>query len=109
MHNYKIVLYPAGSWVWGVICVKFHRQYKDTEHQLLPPPVYQQCDHILKMHKKVQTTTPEKVCIRAEKAFDDWAHLSIKDVQVDNFVNSQIMQVKIKASKTDPFSQGVLV
>ena len=50
-----------------------------------------------------------EVCIPAEKAFDEGAHLSMKDVQVDNLANPQTMQVKIKASKTDPFRQGVLV
>ena len=33
----------------------------------------------------------------------------MKDVQVDNLANPQTIQVKIKASKTDPFRQGMLV
>ena len=34
-----------------------------------------------------------EVCIPAEKAFDKRAHLSMKDVQVDNLSNPQTMQV----------------
>ena len=49
------------------------------------------------------------MCTPAEKAFDKGAHLSMKDVQVDILANPQTMQVKIKASETDPFRQGVLV
>ena len=49
------------------------------------------------------------MCIPAQKAFDEGAHLSTEDVQVDNLENPQTMQVKTKASKTDPFRQGVLV
>ena len=50
-----------------------------------------------------------EVCIPGEKAFDEGAHLTIRDVQVDNLANPQSVQIKIKASKTDPFRQGVLV
>ena len=45
----------------------------------------------------------------SRKGFDEGAHLSMKDVQVDNLANPQTMQVEIKASKMDPFRQGVLV
>ena len=47
-----------------------------------------------------------EVCIPAEKVFDEGAHLSMKDVRVDSLANLQTMQVKIKASETDPFRQG---
>lgn len=50
-----------------------------------------------------------EVCIPTEKGFDEGAHLTVQDVQVDNVVNPQSVQVRIKASKTDPFRQGVLV
>ena len=50
-----------------------------------------------------------EVFIPAEKAFDEGAYLSMKDVQVDNLANPQTIQVKIKASKTAPFRQEVLV
>ena len=50
-----------------------------------------------------------EVCIPGEKTFDNGAHLTMKDVQVDCLANPQSVQIKIKASKTDPFRQGVLV
>lgn len=50
-----------------------------------------------------------EVCVPSEAAFDEGAHLTFEDVQVDNLANPQSIQVKIKASKTDPFRQGVLV
>lgn len=50
-----------------------------------------------------------EVGIPSEKAFDEGVHLTIRDVQVDSVENPQSVQVRIKASKTDPFRQGVLV
>lgn len=50
-----------------------------------------------------------ELCVPSETTFDGGAHLSAKDIQVDNVVNPQSVQVNIKASKTDPFRQGVLV
>lgn len=50
-----------------------------------------------------------EVCIPSEKAFDEGAHLTRRDVQVDDLSNPQSIQIRIKASKTDPFRQGVLV
>ena len=50
-----------------------------------------------------------EVCIPGEKAFDKGAHLTMQDIHVDNLANPQSVQVRIKASKTDPFRQGVLV
>ena len=50
-----------------------------------------------------------EVCIPGEKAFVKGAHLTMQDIHVDNLANPQSVQVRIKASKTDPFHQGVLV
>jgi len=50
-----------------------------------------------------------EVCIPGEKAFDKGAHLTMQDIHVNNLANPQSVQVPIKASKTDPFRQGVLV
>ncbi len=47
-----------------------------------------------------------EVCIPSDKLFDEGVHLLRKDIHVDNLSDPQ---VRIKASKTDPFRQGVLV
>ena len=47
-----------------------------------------------------------EVCIPAEKAFDEGAHLLMKDVQVDNLANPQTIQVKIKHPKLTPSARG---
>jgi len=41
--------------------------------------------------------------------FDSSTNLCTGDVRVDNHANPQYLEVRIKASKTDPFRQGVLV
>jgi len=41
--------------------------------------------------------------------FDSSSNLCTGDVRVDNCANLQYLEVRIKASKTDPFRQGVLV
>lgn len=50
-----------------------------------------------------------EVCVPSDKAYDQGAHLSFRDVVVDNPAHPQSLQVKIKASKTDPFRQGVAI
>jgi integrase len=52
---------------------------------------------------------PGEVCVPPGGAFDEGAHLTIRDVQVDNLRNPQSIQIRIKASKTDPFRQRVFV
>lgn len=42
-----------------------------------------------------------------ESAFDEGAHLGLKDISVDCVVNPQVLKVKLKASKTDPFRIGI--
>ena len=41
------------------------------------------------------------------QAFDKSAHLSIKDIAVDDAKNPSMIQIRIKQSKTDPFQRGV--
>ena len=41
------------------------------------------------------------------KAYDPDVHLSYSDIAVDSTSNPSMMQVHIKASKTDPFRKGV--
>ena len=50
-----------------------------------------------------------EVCNPGEKAFVKGAHLTMQDIHVDNLANPQSVQVRIKASKTDPLRQSVLV
>ena len=39
--------------------------------------------------------------------YDEGAHLSFRDVSLDSLDNPQVLQVRVKASKTDPFCIGV--
>lgn len=48
-----------------------------------------------------------EICIPSDAGYDPGAHLSFSDIAVDNALNPTLMQVRIKASKTDPFRQGV--
>ena len=41
--------------------------------------------------------------------FDPGQHLSFADVSVDNVSNPEVLSVRIKQSKTDPFRQGVTI
>ena len=41
-------------------------------------------------------------------AFNPLVHLSISDIAVDSHVSPSCLQLNIKASKTDPFSEGLL-
>ena len=43
------------------------------------------------------------------KEYDLEAHLSEGDVSVDSIVDTTVVQVGIKPSKTDPFRKGVMV
>ena len=45
--------------------------------------------------------------IPSDADYDDECHLSLADVSVDNRGNPQLLRVKIKQSKTDPFRRGV--
>ena len=40
-------------------------------------------------------------------SYDSSVHLNYSDISVDNPFNPNIIQVRIKASKTDPFRNGV--
>ncbi len=47
--------------------------------------------------------------LQSETGYDEEVHLSVGDVRVDNVVAPQFVEVRIKASKTDPFQKGVSV
>ena len=48
-----------------------------------------------------------KVTVPTDTTYDEGAHLNFLDVAVDSYENPQVMKVRIKASKTDPFRMGV--
>ena len=50
-----------------------------------------------------------EIIVPSDKGYDPTAHLSFSDIAVDNMANPSIMQVHIKASKTDPFRKGVSI
>ena len=42
-------------------------------------------------------------------SFDAEAHLAVGDVRVNDPLNPEFLEVRLKASKTDPFRQGVSI
>lgn len=50
-----------------------------------------------------------EVVVPSNSGFDPSDNLAYEDVQVDSMVTPHCLEVKIKASKTDPFCQGLLV
>ena len=48
-----------------------------------------------------------ELTIPSESSYDKSAHLSFEDVSVDSFQNPQVLRIRLKASKTDPFRLGV--
>ena len=46
----------------------------------------------------------EEVVTPSDSSFDSSTHLMYGDIRVDNMVTLQYLEVKIKASKTDPYS-----
>lgn len=47
-----------------------------------------------------------EICVPAQGEFDAGAHLMVSDIAVDCKLNPAAIQVRIKASKTDPFREG---
>jgi len=50
-----------------------------------------------------------EIACPTETVFDPQSHLAFADVAVDNRFTPSAIRVRIKASKTDPFRQGVLL
>ena len=48
-----------------------------------------------------------EITVPSESAYDKGAHLNYGDLAVDSKASPKILRVSIKASKTDPFRQGV--
>ena len=47
--------------------------------------------------------------VPSDLAYDKNAHLSIDDVLVDNVSSPRWLEIRIKASKTDPFRKGISI
>ena len=47
--------------------------------------------------------------VPTQSAYDPTVHLSMADVQVDSTVAPSVVSVTLKASKTDPFREGVTI
>ena len=50
-----------------------------------------------------------EVTVPREEGFDAAVHLAWEDVRVESYSNTRLVTVRIKASKTDPYRQGVMV
>ena len=50
-----------------------------------------------------------EVVVPSDSGFDKSTHLSMDDVRVDNTVDPRYLEIRIKASKTDPFRKGVSI
>ena len=48
-----------------------------------------------------------ELTVPSESAFDSSTHLCFSDVSVDNIFDPQIVKLRLKASKTDPFRKRV--
>ena len=48
-----------------------------------------------------------KITVPSDSSYDAGAHVNADDIAVDSKSHPQVMRVRIKASKTDPFWQGV--
>ena len=48
-----------------------------------------------------------EITVPDDKSYDPGAHLSFHDVSVDSITKPELLKVRIKASKTDPFRLGV--
>ena len=47
-----------------------------------------------------------EITVPSDTAYDEGTHLNFADVAVDSYIDPQVIKVKIKASKTDPFCLG---
>ena len=50
-----------------------------------------------------------EIVVPKDDEYDETVHLSYGDVKVDSTINPSYLEVRIKASKTDPFRKGVTV
>ena len=50
-----------------------------------------------------------EICVPSDTEYDPSTHLSFSDIAVDAHLNTSSISVRIKASKTDPFRQGITI
>ena len=50
-----------------------------------------------------------EIVVPSDTEYDKNVHLSVEDVLVDNVMSPEWLEIRIKASKTDPFRKGVSV
>ena len=50
-----------------------------------------------------------EMTVPSDHAYDPGVHLNFDDIAIDSKINPSIMRVTIKASKTDPFRQGIKI
>lgn len=50
-----------------------------------------------------------EICVPSDTEFDPSTHLCMSDIAVDTHHNTSMVSIRIKASKTDPFRQGVTI
>ena len=48
-----------------------------------------------------------EITVPSQDAYDPTSHLSFNDIAVDAHTNPTVMEIRVKASKTDPFRRGV--
>ena len=48
-----------------------------------------------------------EITLPSQEAYDPTAHLSFNDIAVDDPSSPTVMEIRVKASKTDPFRKGV--
>ena len=48
-----------------------------------------------------------ELTVPSNTAYDEGAHLSFSDIAVDSLDNPQLLKVRVKSSKTDPFRVGI--
>lgn len=48
-----------------------------------------------------------ELTVPSDSTFDESSHLAFQDIAVDSYSNPQMLKVRLKASKTDPFRVGV--
>ena len=50
-----------------------------------------------------------EVVVPSDRAFKPTVHLAYADVRIDSQVSPRMLEVRLKASKTDPFQRGVTI
>ena len=50
-----------------------------------------------------------EVCVPSDTDFDQSAHLCMSDIAVNSHQDTSTLSIRVKASKTDPFRQGVTI